>query len=694
MTLKDTSKQDDVTRFWREEKEDGAIYNVYLKKVTYHTISDLDHSKGHLMWETQKIRVIKAGTLEKLVESLVTAKGELDSTYVNIFLATYRTFASPKQVLEILIKRYKWLEKDSSEHKEKKENNENQQKTFKNVISVWMDTYPDDFRDHPDYTCLTVLESFSHQFIPDSDLELRARHKIEKFQREAVSKSDGGIKFQFSIVDEVDHMIDAEYQKPLEFLDIPNQRLAEQLTYKDAELFKRVIPHHCLGAVWARRDRKLGKGGTIAPSVLATIEQFNRVSLRVIATILRTRDLKSSLRAKILQKWIDIAQELRQQKNFSSLKAIISGLQSHSVYRLKRTWASLPKESIDLFQELADIFSNDNNQILSRELLMKEATAKFPDLDSNNKILRRRNLQKRRSWIENGIVQGTVPYLGTFLTDLTMIDTAIPDRTECGLINFEKRRKEFEVLAQIKLLQSAAQIYNFQENKQIWSWFDSVRVYDESECHDMSCLIEPVKEGPGRLKKKSASYSSLLKVVKNGDNLGTRPPRYEGSKLSLLSCGLDNSSVCSSNMDSPASPSQGMSHSSSTSSLLSCDSDTTVSSPFRSSDTCVIKVRFESGPESDTHVYKSIMLKNADHTHTVIDKVLDKYSKKGPSSNYCLLQVLSDGELLIPEKVNVFYAMNNSGGSEPVFVVRTKQDHEARIQHRKRGRRKLKNWSL
>lgn len=62
-----------------------------------------------------------------------------------------------------------------------------------------------------------------------------------------------------------------------------------------------------------------------------------------------------------------------------------------------------------------------------------------------------------------------------------MIDTAIPDCTDDGLINFDKRRKEFEVLAQIKLLQSAAQIYSLSENPQVWLWFDAVRVYDESE---------------------------------------------------------------------------------------------------------------------------------------------------------------------------------------------------------------------
>lgn len=47
------------------------------------------------------------------------------------------------------------------------------------------------------------------------------------------------------------------------------------------------------------------------------------------------------------------------------------------------------------------------------------------------------------------IIHGTIPYLGTFLTDLTMIDTAIPDAVADGLINFDKRRKEFEVLAQV-----------------------------------------------------------------------------------------------------------------------------------------------------------------------------------------------------------------------------------------------------
>ena len=53
-----------------------------------------------------------------------------------------------------------------------------------------------------------------------------------------------------------------------------------------------------------------------------------------------------------------------------------------------------------------------------------------------------------------------------------------------------------------------------------------------------------------------------------------------------------------------------MSHSSSTSSVLSSDSDT--QTPFRSSDTCVIRVSLdtaEASSDTKTHVYKSIMVR-------------------------------------------------------------------------------------
>ena len=89
------------------------------------------------------------------------------------------------------------------------------------------------------------------------------------------------------------------------------------------------------------------------------------------------------------------------------------------------------------------------------------------------------------------ISYGTIPYLGTFLTDLTMIDTAIPDVLPTGLINFDKRRKEFEVLAQIKLLQGAANAYHIAADARFAGWFESVLLLDEREAFDLSCKLEP-----------------------------------------------------------------------------------------------------------------------------------------------------------------------------------------------------------
>ncbi|XP_050398987.2 ral guanine nucleotide dissociation stimulator-like 1 isoform X1 [Patella vulgata] len=671
MDLGRQESQDEGNRFWREEREEGAVYMVYLKRVTYRSHDRLEEGEkfmSHLMWETLKVRVVKAGTLERLVECMETCQGDLDSSHLNVFLSTYRTFASPEQVLKTLINRFIML-KSCAKDDDRKEMVEEQLKTIRSVISVWLDTHPDDFREHPDYPCLLDLEDFAKEHIADSDLGVRARHRLEKFQKEAKTLEESIEEMHLG----ARHGINGD--KNVLFNQISNRSVAEQLTFKDAELFRKVVPHHCLGAVWSRRRKKGGKNPS---SVVATIQQFNNVSLRVIATVLNTRGMKTSQRAKILQRWIEIAQELRDLKNFSSLRAIISGLQTHPVYRLRKTWAALPKNIMVLFTELSEIFSNENNQITSRELLMKEATAKFPDIESQNKTLQRRNLLKRQSWIENGIVQGTVPYLGTFLTDLTMIDTAFADITDDNLINFEKHRKEFEVIAQLKLLQSAAQIYQIVKDENFWTWFYSVNVYTDTESHDLSCTIEPPSDSNAKIKKKSAS-------------LGHRPVKFDSAKFALFSCGLENRKSMSSIPDTLSTLAAPiMTHHSSTSSVVSSDSDNP-SSPFRSSDTYVIRVSVNSTSDSDTHVYKSIMLTNTDHTHTVISKVLEKYCMEGKPEDYRLLQILEDGELLIPERANVFYALNNS--SELNFVIKSREDYETSTLKRQKKRR-FKKLSL
>ena len=84
---------------------------------------------------------------------------------------------------------------------------------------------------------------------------------------------------------------------------------------------------------------------------------------------------------------------------------------------------------------------------------------------------------------ENISIQGTVPYLGTFLTDLMMIDSALKDTAEDNgeLINFDKRRKEFEVLMQIRLLQASAALYRIERDDDFWLKFYNIHVNTDNE---------------------------------------------------------------------------------------------------------------------------------------------------------------------------------------------------------------------
>ncbi|NXH45154.1 GNDS protein, partial [Dicaeum eximium] len=787
-----------------EELEDGVIYSISLRKVQLHHTANkgqrwlgFENESALNLYETCKVRTIKAGTLEKLVEYLVSAFKGNDSTYVTIFLCTYRAFATTKQVLDLLLNRYGKLHVQANGDHARHTVDERMElkNTISSILGAWLDQYSEDFRKPPDFACLKQLISYVRHNIPGSDLERRARILLAQFQQQEQSEAEaeGGVlpwlvgviwgcrwrelglehkpclkllSFYLSLVAggakpdrneepgrwgvgvcrglvwalqcsatplspaAVDHG-SCTFQlveengvgdgKP-DFLSFSPEMVAEQFTLMDAELFKKVVPYHCLGCIWSQRDKK-GKEH-LAPTIRATVSQFNSVANCVIATCLGDRSLKPQQRAKVVERWIEVARECRILKNFSSLRAILSALQCNAVHRLKKTWDEVLRESFRTFHELSEIFSDENNHSLSRELLIKEGTSKFATLEINPKRAQKRQQQQR----EMGVMQGTIPYLGTFLTDLVMLDTAMKDFLDGGLINFEKRRKEFEVIAQIKLLQSACNNYSFTQEDQFVEWFHSLERLSEAESYGLSCEIEPLSE----------SASNTLKAKKNTGIIkrwsDRQPPSTEpcasGSSHSKsfdqLKCGqylcsgdtTDSVSVTSAGSSSsdveeinisfiPESPDcqekkfwestslssldtsgigSGSSSASSSSvsstpvtasrthkrSVSGISSYSSLSLPLYNQqvdDCCIIRVSLA---VDNGNMYKSILVTSQDKTPVVIRKAMAKHNLDGDRpEDYELVQIISEErELKIPDNANVFYAMNSAANYDFVLKKR------------------------
>uniref|UniRef100_A0A8C9WNP3 Ral guanine nucleotide dissociation stimulator n=1 Tax=Scleropages formosus TaxID=113540 RepID=A0A8C9WNP3_SCLFO len=683
-----------------EEVEDGAVYTITLRKVQLHQTASkgqrwlgVETDAALSLYETCKVRTIKAGTLDRLVEYMVSAFRGNDSTYVTIFLCTYRSFATPKQVLELLLDRYVRSAPCFPSRS-----------AVSSILGAWLDQYSEDFWSPPEHSCLQRLVSFLKLHFPGSDLERRACNLLAQFRHRQYQEpqQDGEyLGCTFSMLEESGF----EDERP-DFLSFDPVLVAEQFTLMDAELFKKVVPYHCLGSIWSQRDKK-GKEH-LAPSVRATVAQFNRVTNCVIATCLEERALKPAQRAKIIERWIEVARECRILKNFSSLRAILSALQCNSLHRLKRTWDEV--EDVRIFNELSEIFSDENNHSLSRELLIKEGTSKFATQEINPKRAQKRHQQQR----DLGVMQGTIPYLGTFLTDLVMMDTAMKDHVEGGLINFDKRRKEFEVIAQIKLLQLACNNYNFRRDSCFQEWFSGVEKLTEAESYSQSCEVEPRQPTTTEPNYSSAGspHSKSFEQLRYGAYMGG-PAAGAGDgvdSLSVTSAGSSSSdaedvsvgfisdspdalekkfweSTSLSSLDTSGTGSGSGSSSASSSSVSSTpvtasrshkrsvsgvSSYSSLSLPLynqQADDCCIIRVSLDL---DNGNMYKSILVTSQDKTPAVIRKAMVKHNldREAPEAYELLQKISEEKELKIPDNANVFYAMNSSANYDFVLKKR------------------------
>ncbi|XP_078480820.1 ral guanine nucleotide dissociation stimulator-like 1, partial [Lampetra planeri] len=380
---------------WGEEVEDGAVYGVTLLREPVQSSPDSTPSSAFIQYRTSKVRRLKAASIPQLVAQLVDPRCQ-ERDYGRIFLSTYRTFTSSTELMEKLFLRF--VRSTSSSMTSPL----SRQSAF---VHIWLDEFSEDFRDPPLHPALQLL--LDHLRISSavydnrnvhptfSSLVGRAERLLRSFRTGNAHRPAAIGPLAVSTADTLSHLSsgpteeeesadeDSGLEQSLDgghIMDFSAVAVAEQLTRMDSALFVKVVPHQCLGCVWSQRDKK----ENMSPTIRATVAQFNAITNRVIGSLLclltagpapsspplSHQSLTTpAQRARIIEKWIRVAQECQRLKNFSSLRAILSALQSNAVYRLRRTWAAVSRDSMCTFDSLWETFPAENCVLTNQELL-------------------------------------------------------------------------------------------------------------------------------------------------------------------------------------------------------------------------------------------------------------------------------------------------------------------------------------
>ncbi|XP_028728341.1 ral guanine nucleotide dissociation stimulator-like 3 isoform X1 [Peromyscus leucopus] len=679
----------------KEVPETGVVGNKGLGRPLglFHPPSHLSPSPpqapnpaadSFLQYRTSKVRALRAARLERLVHELVSGDREQDPGFVPAFLATHRAFVPTARVLGFLLPPPPPPPPPGVDSKMAEGQDPSFSKNLRAVISVlgsWLRDHPQDFRDPPAHQNLGNVRIFLDWASPGGAEAREAEKLLQDFLEEAKGEQAGeDQRLAWAGPPRAAQSPRSEFAEDFEeeegpcsegpeLLDFSVDEVAEQLTLMDVELFLRVRTCECLGSMWSQRDRPGAAG--ISPTVRATVAQFNAVTGCVLGSVLAAPGLAASQRAQRIEKWIRIAQRCRELRNFSSLRAILSALQSNPIYRLKRSWGAVSREPLSTFRKLSQIFSDENNHLSCRAILSQEEASEGPHDDDCLPGSRPSKLPP-----------GPVPYLGTFLTDLVMLDTALPDTLKGNLINFEKRRKEWEILARIQQLQHRCRLYSLSPRPPILAALRAQRQLSEEQSYRVSRVIEPPAAScpsSPRIRRRislTKRLSAKLSREKNSSPGGS--PGDPSSPTSSVSPGSPPSSPRSGDPppgSPPASPGpQGSSN------KLSLNMDPhmtlTLSSsriPLLGQQTSEARVIRVSIDNNHGNLYRSILLTCQDKVPSVVQRALEKHNVPQPwAHDYQLFQVLpGDRELLIPDGANVFYAMSPAAPGD--FLLRRKQ---------------------
>ncbi|KAI8986090.1 ras GEF [Trametes punicea] len=362
---------------------------------------------------------VRAGTPAALVEQL-TAHEIGDPKFIKNFLMTFKSFMTVDELFDLLTKRF-WVQPPPGlkPHEHEEWTRLKQQVIQLRVLNTFRTMVTDDdILEKEDMYILQRMKEFaSNEEVVTFAAAKQLLILIERAQR----GGDAPIKTTNTVPLTPPAPILPKNIKKVKLLDIDPLELARQLTLMEAALYKKIRPMECL-----QRSRE-AKPGKTTDNITRIIQLSNRIANWVAESVLARED--SQKRARVVKHFINLADRCRTMQNYSTMTAVISGLNTPPIRRLKRTWEQV------------------NAKIMS-QLKICEST-----IDTNKNFNNYRSLLAR-------IQPPCVPFIGVYLTTLTFINDGAEDKLGDNMINFRKRQKAAEVIQDIKRWQ--AKPYNFQ----------------------------------------------------------------------------------------------------------------------------------------------------------------------------------------------------------------------------------------